>query len=66
MRTAYAGTALLVSAVLLFIAFFIIMQIGIRAIEAAALAFLQSAVALIPAGTIVALAGLILHYRQSK
>lgn len=66
LRTAYAGVSLLVTAIMLFTSFFILMQIGIYALEPVALVFFESTLALIPAGTIMTLAGMVIHYFKSK
>lgn len=66
LRTAYAGVSLLVAAILFFILFFILTRIGIYSLEPAAQAFFTSALSLIPAGTVITVAGLVMHWVKSR
>ncbi|SDL26319.1 hypothetical protein [Lacicoccus qingdaonensis] len=65
-KTAYAGVSLLSAAIVCFILFFIIMMIGIRTLEPAGQIFFETTLSLIPVGSIIAVAGLIMHFAKSR
>jgi|SRR5699024_10762010 len=66
LKTAYAGLALLVTAILFFILFFNVTRIPIYGIESAALILFAISIFLIPVGAFVTVVGLVIHWIKSR